>query len=263
MTHVFHVPDQLLTRRVRIQVAGAGGTGSHFIDALASLDSTLQKLGHPGFDVSVYDADRVSRASVGRQRYTQADVTQYKAHLLVHRINLFYGVNYQAHARHLLAPYDIHADLLITCTDRALFRAQVGKEYGKRETPSLWMDFGNDAACGTVVLGHLGKLPKGQSKSLRLPNIWDLYPELANMRAADEEEPSCSVEQSVTRQEWPVNRMVATMGASLLWNLFRKGQIENHGCRIDTRTLTAMPLPIDPTSWEFFGVKQETHKAVA
>jgi len=260
MNQVFHTPEHLLTRLVRIQVAGAGGTGSHLIDALASLDSTLRTLGHPGFEVAIFDDDRVSRASVGRQRYTDADIGVPKAHVLVHRINCFYNVNYVAHARKL-DTNSIHCDLLITATDSALFRAAVGKTFQNRESHTLWIDTGNDSAGGLCEIGHLGKLPAQDAGALRLPNIWNLYPELAKMRAADEEEASCSVEQSITRQEWPVNRMVATFAATLLWNLFRKGKLEHHGCRIDTRTLTAMPMPIDPQMWEFYGIKTVKPKA--
>lgn len=255
MNQVFHTPDHLLTRPVRIQVAGVGGTGSHFLDALASLDTTLQRLRHPGFEVAVYDADRVSRASVGRQRYTDADVSVPKAHILVHRCNLFYNLNYTAHAR-ALEPNDIRADLLVTCTDRALFRASIGKAYRNRESHTLWLDCGNNNTSGIVVLGHLGKPTESPNPQLHLPNIFAMYPEMATMRAVDEEEPSCSVAQSISRQEWPVNRLVATMAADLLWNLFRHGKIEHHGCRIDTRTLTSMPMPIDPTAWAFYGIEQ-------
>jgi len=260
-TMTFHTPEHLLTQTVRIQVAGAGGTGSHFLDALASLDSTLRTLGHPGFEVSVYDPDRVSRSSVGRQRYTDADIGVPKATVLCHRLNLFYCVNYIAHARRL-DPREVNADLLITCTDSALFRAAVGKRFEKTASRALWCDTGNDSHGGVVVLGHLGKLLEGDDSGLRLPNVWNLYPELASMRKADEEEPSCSVEQSITRQEWPVNRLVASMAANLLWNLFRKGKIDHQGCRVDTHTLSATPMPIDPMMWEMYGLVQPSKKKV-
>ncbi|MHB8742793.1 MAG: PRTRC system ThiF family protein [Sulfuricaulis sp.] len=252
MNQIFPTPEHLLTRQVRIQVAGVGGTGSHFLEGLASLDNTLRKLGHPGFEVSVYDPDRVTRASVARQRFTDVDVGVTKADVLCHRINLFYNVNYQAHAR-ALDPHEIHADLLVTCTDSALFRARVGKAFARRNTDALWLDHGNSAAEAIVVLGHLGK--PANAPPIMLPNIWNLYPELETMRAADAEEASCSVEQSIRRQQWPVNRLTAIMGLNLLWNMFRDGKLENHGCRIDTRMLTVQPMAIDPAAWAFYGVK--------
>jgi PRTRC genetic system ThiF family protein len=260
MSQVFYTPQTFLDRQVRIQVAGVGGTGSHFLEGLASLDNTLRKLGHPGFDVSVYDPDRVTRASVARQRFTDADVGVTKADVLCHRVNIFYSVSYAAHAR-ALDTHDIHADLLVTCTDSALFRARVGKAFRNRQTDALWLDHGNSAAAALCVLGHLGK-PINE-KTLVLPNHWNLYPELESMHAVDAEQPSCSVEESIRRQEWPVNRLTAVMGLNLLWNLFRDGKLENHGCRIDTRTLTVRPMAIDPVAWEFYGVKTTSRKRKA
>jgi hypothetical protein len=122
------------------------------------------------------------------------------------------------------------------------------------------LDFGNGPATGQVVIGHLGK-PSLADGGLRLPNVFDLFPELDELSATDREAPSCSVEEAITRQEWPVNRMVAALGAALLWNLIRKGEIEHHGCFIDTRTLQSRPLPVDPEGWAMFGYAPKRNKS--
>ena len=50
-------PD-LLSDRVSIALAGAGGIGSQMLSGLARLDAAIRALGHPGLDVTVYDPER-------------------------------------------------------------------------------------------------------------------------------------------------------------------------------------------------------------
>jgi len=248
----FFLPERWADNRVRIAVIGAGGTGSQFLDQLASLESTLTRLGHPGFEVVVYDGDAVSPANVGRQRFTAVDVGLNKAQILVHRINLFYGLDWQAQPRHLDPTALPWVDLVVTCVDKALFRAQLGEAHAERHSGALWLDFGNGADRGNVVLGHLGQGDRG---GLRLPNVLDLYPELTDMEAADAEQPSCSTEEAIRRQAWPVNRIAAMIGAELLWTLFREGRIETHGAFFSLAPMEVRPMPIDSDVWSFMGLQ--------
>jgi PRTRC genetic system ThiF family protein len=250
----FFLPERWADQRVRIAVIGAGGTGSQFLDQLASLEATLTRLGHPGFDVSVYDGDQVSASNIGRQRFSAGDVGLNKANILVHRINLFYGLDWTAHAKHVDPASPPWADLIVTCVDKALFRAQLGEASADRFSSGLWLDFGNGSDRGNVVLGHLGR---GCGEGVRLPNVLDLYPELSRMEAADAEQPSCSTEEAIRRQAWPVNRMAAMLGAELLWTLFREGRIETHGAFYSLAPMRVQPLQIDPEAWAFMGLAHE------
>lgn len=245
----FHAPEHLIHSPVRIQVIGCGGTGSQMADALASMEVTLRALGHPGFRVSLHDADKVSRANVGRQRFCNADVGHYKAALLAHRINLFYGLHWKAETEHQ-TPGRVHGDVVVTCTDSAMFRAELGRAHRNKASEALWLDCGNGAADAQCILGHLGQ-PRAPTR--RLPNVADLFPELATMQHADRSAPSCSVAEAVARQEWPVNRAVALAGVELLWNLLRNGRIEHHGVFLNTHTGASRPLAIDPAGWAMFG----------
>lgn len=244
---MFPIPEAWAERVVRIDLIGAGGTGSQVADQLASMETTLRALGHPGFEVIVYDGDMVTNASVGRSRYTPADVGHPKAVLLAHRIGLFYNVAWQAVPEHHRG--STNADLVITCVDSALFRAGLGKQFSKRSSESLWLDFGNGDHQAQVILGHLGK----PNSERRLPNVFDLFPELEHMAAADREAPSCSAEEAIRRQPWPINRVVATLGMELLWTLFRNGSISHHGYTLTLNPLITTHMPIDPAVWEFYG----------
>lgn len=254
----FVLPPSMVNSPVDIVLAGAGGTGSQMADQLASLEATLRRLGHPGFRVAVYDPDTVSASNIGRQRFTASDVGASKSMLLVHRINAFYGLNWRAYVEPLSFEGEnqyFHADMLITAVDKALFRAEVGQTFRRKTTGALWLDMGNDMNSGNVVLGHLAARC-GQDTSIRLPNIFDLYPELARMEAADREEPSCSTEEAIARQEWPVNRVAAMIGSELLWSLFRHGSITTHGAFFKLNPMTVTPLAIDPAAWAFMGYSE-------
>lgn len=250
----FRLPSRFLGRTVNVTIVGAGGTGSQMADQLASLEVTLRRLGHPGFRVTVIDPDHVSDSNIGRQRFTAADIGAPKATVLVHRINAFYGLSWTARVDHFIGA-DVERwdmpDLLITCVDKALVRAEIGQAFAGYEHEGLWCDMGNGPVSGNVVLGHLGE-PDSDTE-IRLPNVYDLYPELAQMSEQDDEAPSCSTEEAISRQEWPVNRLAAMIASELLWTLFRHGSIQTHGAFFTLGSLQVTPLPIDPVQWSFMG----------
>ena len=241
------LPDAWAQTKVRIDLIGAGGTGSQVADQLASMETTLKALGHPGFSVTLYDHDVVTRSSVGRSRFTEADVGIHKASILAHRIGLFYGTQWEA----VTKPHEgrSHADLVITCVDSALFRAQLGRLGKGQHTERLWLDCGNGDQHGQVIMGHHG-MP---SHRCRVPNVFDLFPELASMEAADREAPSCSTEQAIRRQPWPINRTVATLAMELLWTLFRQGSVSHHGYTMSLNPIRTTPMLIDEEVWRFYG----------
>lgn len=252
-------PRQLIEERVRVWLVGAGGNGAEMLDNLARMDRALRALGHPGFHVKVWDGDSVSATNLVRQRFLPGDEGQNKAVTLVQRYNLFFGLDWDAQPAHFSAaafqPNDHgpaeRCDLLATCVDKAKVRVAVGKAMHGRHSETLWLDLGNDAYDGQVVLGHLGRCHRD---GLRLPNVYDLYPEMAELAASlDRQGASCSAEESLARQEFPVNRTAATAGATLLWNLLRHGRLEHHGVFFDVRAGRMTPLPIDPVAWQFMG----------
>ena len=250
------LPNAWLNRPIRIDLVGVGGTGSQVLDQLASLDSLMRALGHPGFRVRIYDGDTVSRWNLGRQRFCKPDLGQFKAHVLTHRINLFYGVQYEAHAIYADPRRLGHTDLLITCTDSGRFRAEVGKAWAKQSTSTFWLDFGNGDKTAQVVLGHLGQPLEGQ----RVPNVFDLFPQLATINES-EQGPSCSMEEAVQRQPWPANRIVAVAGMTLLERWLRTGALTFHGNLMQLEPYTVTPLNIDPVAWAMFGYATATAQA--
>lgn len=256
MSREFIMPARWAERPIKILLIGAGGTGSDLIVRLAKLHRQLIALGSPGLEVVVYDPDYISETNVGRQHFSPSSIGLNKAIALVHSINLAYAVSWKAIPR----AFDVQdgdamrgTDLVITAVDKASFRASLARAYRHWSSGTLWLDTGNGSDSGNVVLGHLGYR---DSQEHRLPNVFDLWPELESMDAKDEEAPSCSAEESIQRQSWPVNQTAALLAAEILWTLIRAGKLDYHGYTFNLRPMTTSPMSIDPAAWAFFGYNE-------
>jgi PRTRC genetic system ThiF family protein len=230
------------------------------------MTSTLIELGHPGFRVVLVDPDQVSESNIGRQRFTRADIGQYKADVMAHRLNLFYGsdsLEVMSVVGYVEQMSLYQAQVVIGCVDSTKARLAIAYAMSGGENAhyhsannALWLDCGNDADRGQVVLGSS---PMDDSPE-RLPNVLDLYPEmLAGHLPQDDETPSCSVADALARQDWPVNRQAAIAATDLLWALFRYGKIEHHAVHFQCNPMKVTPMPIDPDQWAFFGYDAESY----
>jgi PRTRC genetic system ThiF family protein len=224
------------------------------MDELFRMHSLLTRLGHPGLSVTAWDGDTVSEANVGRQRFWPCDIGWNKAMLLVDRYNGFGETDWRYEDRMLdeKTALRLRPDVLITCVDSPQIRVMVGEVGRSRnQLEALWLDTGNDANSGQVILGHWSgcDFAEGQDDG-RVPNVLDLYPTLRTQK--DDNEPSCSVEEAITRQGFGINQRVAAEGSGLLWQLVRHGQIDRHGSFIYQESGEVLPLYIDDNQWRSF-----------
>jgi PRTRC genetic system ThiF family protein len=267
----FMLPQTWTERRVNVVLAGAGGSGSELLDGLVRIDRALRALGHPGLSIRVFDADEVSVPNTIRQRWWRADVGHNKAELLAHRYAMFGGCEIQGYADALTAETLRDAmtypgvDVFITCVDKATVRGRIGRffaELSECEAPleTLWLDLGNGANDGQVVLGHLCGW-RGDDR--RLPNVLDLYPELStDADALDADDtPSCSAAEALAAQDLFIGRVLAAHAADLLWQLLRRGRIDSHGCFVTPGQVLA--LKIHPDTRASFGLMPQTVRKAA
>ncbi|WP_295581652.1 hypothetical protein [uncultured Lamprocystis sp.] len=138
--------------------------------------------------MSVFDPDRVAPTNTVRQRFWPADLGQNKAKLLMDRYGTFGGLDGRGYAEALtVSTLDAipGVDLLVTCVDKARIRHAIGTHAWHldpdRWRDTLWLDLGNGTRTGQVVLGHLGGW---MGDPARLPNLYDLFPELADPDAS-------------------------------------------------------------------------------
>lgn len=273
MEHLIH--PSLLTTRVAIHLVGVGGNGAQMAACLARLDIAMKALGHPyGLHVTAFDADRVSEANVGRQLYSPADIGLNKAVLTVHRLNQFYGLDWQAEPYR----YERHGEqgflntqphIVISCVDSAAARASLHQRFfGDHAAPAYWLDLGNTEHSAQVVLGEpagwtqrqalkapsngtAGSRPAG--RAARLPCVTELFPALLSSAPDEDDTPSCSVRVSLASQGLFVNDVAVRFAAQLLYELFSQGRLHQHGVVINLEAKRSGPIDVDPSAWARFG----------
>lgn len=242
-------------RPINVIVVGAGGTGSQVITALAQMDHASKQLGRAGFDVTLVDDDSVSEANVGRQWFFASDVGQFKAEVLVNRVNMTMGTEWRAATCKLSASHRVTADLVIGCVDTRVARFNIMRalEEGSKSM-AYWLDFGNRKTDGQVILGQVSKARRKTNPGNKLPHAGELFPDIINPHIVDPDEgPSCSLAEALTKQSLFINRTLVAHGMEMLWDLLLTGVTEHHGVFVNLKTRRTNPLPVDPKVWERFG----------
>jgi PRTRC genetic system ThiF family protein len=256
-THRIH--PELLERQVRVLVVGCGGTGSAVVGGLPYLHQALVARGHPGgLHVTVMDGDMISPTNCIRQPFSRSEIGLNKAIVLVNRLNLFWGLKWEAIPIHLKAGTfisrsysgdDLCAHIVIGCVDTRAVRAMIRDAVSKWSTVSYWLDLGNNADSGQFVLGEpLNE--RNRRARLRLRTVAELYPEVCDKALDDDGEPSCSAIEALERQEPFINSTLAQHSLALLARLFRYGEIDYHGGFINLGTGVMSVLRIDPRYWK-------------
>lgn len=241
-------PATLLQRPVHIGLIGCGGNGSQMLTGLARLNHAIRALGHPGLEVHAYDPDTVSEANMGRQLFGAFDVGQSKAHVLVNRINAFFGTAWEAHFNRFEATDFRTEDILIVCVDSARARHAIAAAAEACRALYL-MDLGNRASDGQVVFGEIESTEcPARAGSATLPYPYALFPELVDLRTPEDDTPSCGLAQALERQELFINQAVVTPALSLLWEFFRHGRLTWHGAFVNLRTGSMRPIPVPALS---------------
>ena len=236
-------------------MVGAGGTGSAILLGLPYLHQAMRVWGHPyGLKVTIMDPDVVSATNCVRQPFAVSDIGQYKATVLVNRINIFWGLNWSAVARpfseRTFRSNDISTpDLLIGCVDTRAARRSIDQVLtAPSQGTTYWLDLGNNAASGQYVLGQpLSRA--NRRKADRLRTVSELYPEIVNAEAGEDDLPSCSAREALERQEPFINQTLAASALAMLSRLFRYGKLGHHGGFFNAQTGRISALPIDPQMW--------------
>ena len=261
--HLIH--PNLLEHRVEVHLVGVGGNGAQMAACLARLDIAMRALGHPlGLHVKAFDADRVSEANVGRQLYSAADVGRHKALVTIHRLNQFYGLDWEAYPTRYEEyvygqRYSASADLLVSCVDSRSARQTLHRlAWRDGNHYDYWLDLGNTESTAQVVLGepHSGMASR-RGRGPRLPCVTELFPELLDETAPEDNQPSCSVRMSLASQGLFVNDVAVRYAAQLLYELFSRGRLSAHGVVVNLESKRSGPIEVDPRTWARFGFSHE------
>ena len=254
-----HIHPELLQRQVRVLVVGCGGTGSAVIAGLPYLHQSLVAHGHPGgLHVTVVDGDMISPANCVCQPFARSEIGLNKAIVLVNRLNLFWGLKWEAVPAYLrpgafisrsYSGDDLGAHIVVGCVDTRAARAVIRDAVGKWSTVSYWLDLGNNADSGQFILGEPPNQRNRRAK-LRLRCASELFPEIVDPALDHDGEPSCSAAAALERQEPFINSTLAQHALALLARLFRYGETCYHGGFFNLATGAASVMRIDPRYWK-------------
>ncbi|WP_273208698.1 PRTRC system ThiF family protein [Marinobacter subterrani] len=223
--HPRKLPDWLAhnTSPLKVLLIGSGGNGSEFFDGLMRLHQALIALGGSGLQVTVLDDDEVMPSNIVRQRFWNHEVGMNKAVALAQRTNMLMGTAWEARP----VRYDGQkhtADLVVTAVDNLDARRLALKNTDSRK---LWLDMGCDRDRGQVILGRIGDT----TLTSEWPNAVAHFPEMLERK--DDNRPSCSAAESLSRQDLMINQTVAGAAINLLWKMMRTGQADYNGVMID------------------------------
>ena len=270
MQSVHHLHPRLMgsTRPLRVLLVGAGGSGSAVLLQLPFLEQALRAWGQPGLAVTVMDPDTVSEVNVVRQPFSHVDIGSNKAMCLVGRINMFWGFAWKAIPRYFGdspagAP---ECDLLISCVDTRKARHLISQSFKKFRAPAYHLDLGNNASSGQYVLGQPQDVTvSARAQETRLPTVFELYPEIADITIGESPLPSCSAVEALDRQEPFINQTLAVSSLAMLARLLRYGQISYHGGFYNAETGRMAALPVDPIQFAKMrrAAKKQTSKGAA
>jgi len=190
----------LLRRTIKVAVVGCGGTGGAIVGGLPHLHQALIAGGHPsGLSVTVIDGDRISAANCVRQPFSASEIGLFKSVVLINRMNLFWGLHWQAVPQHLGAGHhlDNDLDLVIGCVDSRAARAKIHDALTTTWCGiAYWLDLGNNADTGQFVLGQpLNRT--NRHKAHRLRAVSELFPEIIDPALDDDQQPSCSAAEAL------------------------------------------------------------------
>lgn len=150
-----------------------------------------------------------------------------------------------------------NVNLIVGCVDTKASRRTIHRILAASWHPMMWLDMGNKANSGQVVLGSLsprdtvGTVIEGS----RLPLVTELFPELMDESIAEPDDvPSCSMRAALQKQSQFINREMANHGMAILWKLFMKGGIGRQGAFVDLAARRVNPMPVNRGYWERMGL---------
>ena len=249
------------TNPIKVNLIGAGGTGSQMLMTLARMSHALTQLNHAGLSLRLWDDDVITEANLGRQLFAESELGFYKSVALINHVNRFFGTNWRAETIKFEkdsirnTQKNMESTIYISCVDNVKTRFEIaeilkslnnGKFY--RNTAKYWMDFGNSQYSGQVLLSTIGIIRQPNSEKYEtvseLPFVTEEYGELLKQSEKEDDTPSCSLAEALEKQDLFVNSTLAQMGSSLLWNLFRKGMTENRGFFLNLKNFHSQPIKL-------------------
>ena len=192
--------------------------------------------------MTLIDPDTVNETNCVRQPFCRTEIGFPKAIVLAHRINLFWGLNWQGmQAQIQQIAKNVEVDLVIGCVDTRKARRAIDK-WSRHSRVLYWLDLGNNASSGQFILGQPNNSANKRKGKCRLPTVTELFPEIAAPGVKDDDQPSCSAAEALTRQEPFINQNLAYQALGMLTQLLHHGALSYRGgfCNLATGQVVAL-----------------------
>ena len=260
-----HFTDNSLinpTNPISVNLIGAGGTGSQMLTALARMNHALTELNHAGLSVRLWDDDVISEANLGRQLFADSELGLHKSVALINRTNRFFGTDWKAETIKFekddlgKLQSNMKSEIYISCVDSVKSRFDIAEILNElkidkgyyRNQYKYWLDLGNSQFSGQVLLSTIGNIRQPNSEKYKtvenLPFVTEEFGELLKHSETEDDTPSCSLAEALEKQDLFINSVLAQMGSSLLWNLFRNGLTENRGFFLNLKSFYSQPIKL-------------------
>jgi PRTRC genetic system ThiF family protein len=233
-----------------ITIVGCGGTGAQVARSVARMMYDMREARLHAPQVVLIDPDVVERHNVGRQMFTEADVGQPKAQVLMRRFNLALGLSMTAICEAVDAErhFERWGNLIVGCVDNHLARRELAKV-----SNAIWIDAGNHANAGQVGIGNTGDrdlvtrhLDGRDGKVGYLPNAGLLFPALLEPEAEPAPRPqqSCAELVAARSQELLINDWMAVATAQYVYKLLHRQPITSFATFISSDGMSAKSMLI-------------------
>lgn len=219
---------------ISVMLVGCGGTGSQVATGLAKINACLKNLNHPGISVCIVDPDQVEFTNIGRQTFSEQDIGDYKANVIVKRLNRFFDTRWNSYPVKFEDLED-SANIVIICVDNYQARKNIYETLKKINDKThvgkcyYIVDAGNSNSSGQVWISTINDIE--QPKGLEIKPVKKLYPWFKFFKPEEENEsvPSCSTMEALLKQDLFVNQYAATITSDIVWKLIREDMISFNG----------------------------------
>lgn len=261
-----------LTPRVRLVLAGCGGTGSWLAPAVARVARLLREKFAREVLAGFVDPDTVEARNIYRQNFCQAEIGHNKAVALAVRYSAAWGVNIAAFPQKFAwgvlddlggSRYD-DLNVLIGCVDNPAARREIQGIIRNTHGTVFWLDCGNEKECGQVLIGRND--PGKEIKTFPLPErcAWVPLPsrqhkELvgrkrtsdgaqAGTAPAGTEGLSCAEIAMLDEQGLTINQAIAAVAADYLVRLLLTQNLDKFQTYLDLGSGSMQSTYLTPAS---------------
>src|SRR5260370_17416904 len=158
-------------------IIGWGGRGVELIGGWDDLAHGLKAAELFALRVIVADGEKVSPVNCIRQPFSESEIGVHKSIVLVNRLNLFWGLEWQASTEPITKHTTGEIDIIISCVDTRTARREIISS-GVFKNFAYWLDIGNTADGGQFVLRQPRQKRNRRARFL-LTTIADLFTEIA------------------------------------------------------------------------------------